>query len=183
MGGLVRWLWGAFSSFVALVVLVVMGASAMVGPHGVLEWLLPPARARAVAFDTLLVGNGGSRALVCHGEVCLLAGAFTPSPVFDRPPAALLDQLRTVALAEPLTTQVTTTQVTTTQVTSMQDGQQLHFVQRTPIMRYPDLITAEAFALQDGSGSVLALYSRSTYGAYDWGVNGARLARWLAALR
>ena len=173
MGGLMRWLWGAFSSFVALIVLVVMGASAMVGPHGVLEWLLPSARARAVAFDTLLVGNGGSRALVCHGEVCPLASAFTPSPVFDRPPAALLDQLRTVALAEPLTTQVA----------SMQDGQQLHFVQRTPIMRYPDLITAEAFALQDGSGSVLALYSRSTYGAYDWGVNGARLARWLAALR
>jgi uncharacterized protein (DUF1499 family) len=139
----------------------------------VLEWLLPPAPARAVAFDTLLVGNGGSRALVCHGEVCLLASDFTSSPVFDLSPAALLDQLRTVALAEPLTTQVA----------SMKDGQQLHFVQRTPTVRYPDLITVEAFALQDGGGSVLALYSRSTYGAYDWGVNSTRLARWVATVR
>ena len=48
-------------------------------------------------------------------------------------------------------------------------------------MRFPDTIDAEVLAVGDDQ-STLALYSRSLIGRKDFGVNRARLQRWLAAL-
>ena len=55
------------------------------------------------------------------------------------------------------------------------------FVQYTRLMRYPDTIDVEVMPAGDGQ-STLALYSRSLVGRKDFGVNRARLRRWLAAL-
>ena len=67
-------------------------------------------------------------------------------------------------------------------VEELPDSRPLHrrFVQRTRLMRYPDVIDAAVLAAE--SGATLALWSRSLVGRKDFGVNHARLTRWLAAL-
>ena len=54
------------------------------------------------------------------------------------------------------------------------------FVQRTRLLRFPDLI--DVHVLPASAGATLALYSRSLLGRRDFGVNRARLWRWLAAM-
>ena len=56
------------------------------------------------------------------------------------------------------------------------------YVQRTAIMRYPDIITVQ-FIPEKGGGSALAIYSRSIYGYWDLGVNKRRVNDWLAKLQ
>jgi hypothetical protein len=60
-------------------------------------------------------------------------------------------------------------------------GAQDHFVARSKLFNFPDLVTAEVRARGD-DGAELILYSRSLYGRSDLGANRARLERWLAAL-
>lgn len=57
---------------------------------------------------------------------------------------------------------------------------QAHWVVRTRLMNYPDLVTAQVVELPGGAG--LWLYSRSVLGYSDLGVNGRRIAAWIAAL-
>lgn len=54
-------------------------------------------------------------------------------------------------------------------------------VERTSLMRYPDLVTAR-FVAVDAARSTLAVYSRSVYGYGDRGVNRRRVSRWLDRL-
>jgi hypothetical protein len=59
---------------------------------------------------------------------------------------------------------------------------QAHFVARSALLNFPDLITAQV--TQAGpDASTLVLYSRSVYGYSDLGVNRQRLNAWLAALQ
>ena len=95
-------------------------------------------------------------------------GGDRASPKFDLSPAALMDKIRQVALAEPRTT-----------LLGDRDGF-MTFVQRSSLMGYPDYISVKAEAV-DG-GSALYLYSRSRYGHSDLGVNKARVLRWLEKL-
>ncbi len=55
------------------------------------------------------------------------------------------------------------------------------YVQRSALFRFPDAIWVQIMSRPEG-GSTLALYSRSLYGRYDFGVNEARLRRWLLAM-
>ncbi|MEJ0017401.1 MAG: DUF1499 domain-containing protein [Acetobacteraceae bacterium] len=59
---------------------------------------------------------------------------------------------------------------------------QAHFVARSALLNFPDLIVAQADEAGPGA-STLALYSRSVYGYSDLGANRQRLHAWLAALR
>jgi len=54
-------------------------------------------------------------------------------------------------------------------------------VQRSALFRFPDTVSIEVIPLGD-SRSTLAIYSRSTYGYSDLGVNRKRIERWLARL-
>lgn len=58
---------------------------------------------------------------------------------------------------------------------------QAHYVIRSAVFGFPDLVLVQALPGAAG-GSGLVLYSRSVHGRYDFGVNLARLKRWLAAL-
>jgi uncharacterized protein (DUF1499 family) len=58
---------------------------------------------------------------------------------------------------------------------------QAHFVARSAVLNFPDLITAQ-IAEAGPDGSTLVLYSRSVYGYSDFGVNRKRLSTWLAAV-
>ena len=62
------------------------------------------------------------------------------------------------------------------------DGKQLDYVQRTPLMGYPDTITVR-FIDQDQGYSTLAIYSRSRYGYSDMGANAKRVTAWLKELQ
>ena len=48
-------------------------------------------------------------------------------------------------------------------------------------MRFPDTVDVEVFPAGENQ-STLAIYSRSLIGRKDFGVNRARITRWLAAL-
>ena len=59
---------------------------------------------------------------------------------------------------------------------------QIHFVARSAMFNFPDLVTAQVGEAGPGN-STLVLYSRSVYGYGDFGVNRQRLQAWLDALQ
>ena len=62
---------------------------------------------------------------------------------------------------------------------------QWHWVARSAVLNFPDLVTAQVIAHAipwDPDASELLLYSRSVYGYGDFGVNRQRLTAWLVAL-
>lgn len=93
-----------------------------------------------------------------------------PAPYFNASPEALYRALRRVAEATPRT-----------YLQSADDARhEAHYVARSAVFNFPDLIT---LAVQpDGAGSRPVLYSRSLYGHSDLGVNKKRLQDYLARL-
>jgi uncharacterized protein (DUF1499 family) len=59
---------------------------------------------------------------------------------------------------------------------------QIHFVARSAVFNFPDLVTAQVVEAGP-EASTLVLYSRSVYGYSDLGANRQRLNTWLAALQ
>ncbi|PWE34423.1 DUF1499 domain-containing protein [Maritimibacter sp. 55A14] len=105
--------------------------------------------------DYLVLPEGGDRA----------------APVFAMPPADLALAFDEVAMAAPRTVRLAggpDTGLTT-------------YVQRSRLMGYPDFVSVEARDLGDGRAT-LAIWSRARYGRSDFGVNAARIDRWLEAL-
>ena len=62
-----------------------------------------------------------------------------------------------------------------------EEAMQYELIQRTKIMRFPDIITVRFIPLEQRR-STLAVYSRSRYGRRDFGVNEDRVRTWLGAL-
>jgi uncharacterized protein (DUF1499 family) len=60
-------------------------------------------------------------------------------------------------------------------------GRRYLFVQRTPVLRFPDLVQLEIFDVPPDRATY-CVYSRSLYGYGDLGVNRARVEDWLARL-
>ncbi len=58
---------------------------------------------------------------------------------------------------------------------------QRHWVVRSAVFNFPDLIMVQAMP-RSADASTLLLYSRSVYGYGDFGMNRRRITRWLAAL-
>lgn len=100
-------------------------------------------------------------------------GVETPDRVsrqYPLPPEALATKIRARAATLPDVTDRTPAAAPKTLV---------ELVARTRRMRYPDLVTMQAFPAPDGTGSTLAIYSRSVYGYGDGGVNRKRVKEWL----
>lgn len=101
---------------------------------------------------------------------------FAPTPDIQTrrypvPAGVLYDTLRAVAAAEPRTYLAA----------EYPNRRQSHYVVRSAVFNFPDLITVAAMDEASGA-STLLLWSRSVYGQSDLGVNRARLTAWLAAL-
>ena len=62
------------------------------------------------------------------------------------------------------------------------DRLQVHYVVRSALMNYPDLVTVQVNAAGEDR-STLIIWSRSVYGRGDFGVNRKRTETWLAALQ
>ena len=150
--------------------LVVVAAVLLFTPLGErpLAFLLPVGDVATIDFATLALTDKPNQHLLCPADFCA-AEAQEVSPLFDLP----LDELRTrwdavIAAQERVT------------VLAESNGQ-IDYVQRTAIVRYPDIITVRFIALNPGQ-STLAIYSRSIFGTSDFGVNRGRVDAWRAAL-
>jgi hypothetical protein len=93
------------------------------------------------------------------------------TPVYPVPAARLFAAVRAVAAGQPRIFPAA----------AYPERGQLHWVARSAVFNFPDLVTAQVVA-EGADASVLVLYSRSVYGRSDLGVNLARLRVWLAAL-
>jgi uncharacterized protein (DUF1499 family) len=101
-------------------------------------------------------------------------GALRPdivTPIYPLPADALLSAIARVAGAQPRTFRAA----------AYPDTGQLHWVVRSAVFNFPDLVTAQVMPY-DPASSTLLLYSRSVTGYGDFGVNRQRLTVWLAAL-
>jgi uncharacterized protein (DUF1499 family) len=125
-----------------------------------------------VDFATLRRRSTPNDALVCPPGHCPFAKPDHEAKIYDATPAELSARLTRVALSEPDTSALSS---------DPRHIRLLRFVQYSRVMRFPDTIDVEV--LPSGQGrSTLAIYSRSLVGYGDFGVNRARIERWLAAL-
>lgn len=93
------------------------------------------------------------------------------SPIYRATPAELMAAFDRIALA----------QTETERLAGTPDQGFVTYVQRTPLVKYPDYISVKAVDLGNGQ-SALAILSRSRFGKSDLGVNKARVTEWLKGL-
>jgi uncharacterized protein (DUF1499 family) len=108
-------------------------------------------------------------ALACAAGLCAVAADFE-SPAFAVSVEEFLTIAETVVVAEDRTKIVA----------KDKKLQQLVFVQRSRILRFPDTIWIQG--VKTDTGTALIIYSRSNYGESDFGVNKRRVGEWLAKL-
>ena len=102
---------------------------------------------------------------------------FTPAPDIVTPPyripaEELFARIQAVAASQPRTFQA-----------ALYPAQfQVHYVVRSAVLNFPDLVMVQV-TKEDPGGSGLIIYSRSVYGHSDLGVNRKRVDTWLAALQ
>ncbi len=122
-----------------------------------------------VDFATLTRRRTPNDALVAPEGFCGHAEVDRAAPVFPVPAERLRAVLAEVALSERGTTRLPAA------------GAQDRFLARTLFFRFPDTVNAEVVPRGE-SAATLALYGRSQIGGSDFGVNRARLARWLTKI-
>ena len=108
---------------------------------------------------------------MCPAGLCEPPGDCT-SPIFAVPRERLRDAWRAAIAAEPRITEVSA---------GVADPHRRIYVQRSAMLRFPDIVTVEFFALGE-ERSTIAVDSRSRYGRGDLGVNRRRVIRWMALL-
>lgn len=126
-----------------------------------------PADQGAVDFATLTRSPKPNNYLLCPKDLC--AEADAAAPVFALSAEELRGAFRDALKNEPDLTRMD------------ESGTAERYVQKTALMRYPDTISVRYIPLT-ASTSTLAIYSRSLIGRSDFGVNKARVERWMAAL-
>jgi uncharacterized protein (DUF1499 family) len=94
------------------------------------------------------------------------------TPRYDIPAERLFALVQDVATGQPRTFRAAL----------YPDQLQVHYVARSELLNFPDLI-AVAVSPDGPDRSTMILYSRSVYGYGDHGVNRVRVNAWLAALQ
>ena len=118
---------------------------------------------------TLQERTKSNDALACPAGLCGVDADFE-SPLF----AVSVEDLLKIA------EKVIGEQPRTKLVAKDQNLQQLVFVQRSRIFRFPDTVWIQG--VRTGTGSAIIIYSRSNYGESDLGVNKKRVRAWLTKL-
>ncbi len=96
----------------------------------------------------------------------------TVTPSYPVRADRLFAQIQAVALSQPRTYQAAV----------YTDRLQAHYVARSALFNFPDLIMVQV-TKAGADSSTLIMYSRSVYGGSDLGVNRQRVATWLSALQ
>ena len=158
-----RLTYAAAAAFLALVVVSMWEG-------GPLDWIFSLGKPAAIDFKTLERTPNPNQFLMCPPGYCA-APMERASPVYDVPVAALRAAwVKAVATAPRIVVRGEDAQTQT-----------IDYVQRSALLRYPDLVTVQFIALGTGQ-STLAVYSRSIYGRSDFGVNEKRVTGWLVKL-
>ena len=123
-----------------------------------------------VAFETLQRRTSPNDALACPPDLCTAKVDLVP-PDFPVPARDLRAAFARAIADEP---RVETVADDAPRLTA-------RYIQRSALLRYPDTIVVRFIDRPDGR-STIALYSRSQLGRSDFGVNRARLVRWLGKL-
>lgn len=153
---------------VLLVPVLAYGALALaVGRDGIWPLLFGPGNREAVYPTAFVPPRSPNWWLVCPSGRC--AAASAESPVFAIP-------------ADRLRAEVERTLVRDGARIDGGDDRRIAAEVRTPLLRFPDLVSVEILPL-DGNRSTLAILSRSVYGHSDLGTNRRRVAAWLDTLR
>lgn len=161
--------WSTVLAAAAVVAIVVLSAFFIAGPERVWS-LFGPADLGPMNFETLKRRTSPNDALACPSGMCSARSDVTP-PVFAVSGPELQRAFAKAIASEPRVELVA----------SDDGGLTQRYVQRTRIMRFPDTIVVKFIDLGDGR-STLALYSRSQLGESDFGVNRARIERWIERL-
>jgi len=130
-----------------------------------------PADMGDVELKTFTKTSKPNQYLVCPEGYCENETADKVSPIYSLSAQELSDALL-VSLQSERNLQ---------RVDEETDPLRLRFVQRTEKMRYPDTIRVEIIPVNDTQSS-LAIYGQSQIGRKDFGVNKARILRWLRRL-
>ena len=124
-----------------------------------------------VDFATLTRRSSPNDALACPPDVCPKARIDIVPPVYPVSAERLRAIVAEVAQEEPRT-------LSTWANSFPDDGDQDRYGTRSRILRFPDTVNVKIIPRGE-NGATLALYSRSQIGYWDFGVNRARLERWL----
>ncbi len=161
-----RW----FALMAVALALLALGGFFLTGPERVWERLGGLADQGVIDFSDLSRSPTSNDALACSPGAC--PGEIDVAlPLYADAPAALLARLDAAVLADR-------------NVARVDDGGRRdyrRYVARTPLLRFPDTIDAEA--VPGGGGTRLRLYSRSLLGASDFGANAERLNAWAGFLQ
>ena len=155
----------------ALIALLAVVGWFLVGPERLWS-MFGPADLGPVEFETLVRRERPNDALACPPRFCKANSDLLP-PTFAVDAQGLRAAMARLIASEPNIENVQTDDVAMTE----------RYVQRTPLLRFPDTIVVRYFPLEPGEGSTLAIYSRSQLGYGDMGTNKARIARWLDKLK
>jgi Protein of unknown function (DUF1499) len=158
-------------SLFIIVVGIIVAAAALIWEGTTLESMLYVGDVPVIDFATLQRDSAPNQYLLCPKGMCS-AETDGEAPVFDVP----VQQLQVAwdgMLAEQPRLQILRRDVTNIQI---------DYVQRSRLLRFPDLITVR-FVPIDDAHSTLAIYSRSVWGKGDMGVNRTRVEEWLARLK
>jgi hypothetical protein len=159
-----------FLGLLALIILVPLAFVYLPGHKSRMEKLFSVPPLQSIDFATLRKVDKPNQYLVCPDQFCAEkpdlkaatypVNAITLAAVFDKMVKAEADVAERARDDRAM---------------------KIDYVQRTPQMRYPDLITVQ-FMDRGDEQSTLALYSRSVYGHEDGGLNAARITSWLSKL-
>lgn len=130
-------------------------------PHDPADWHVDPATiARSPTPNDFLAAPVGMTAARVDLEMAAIEEA--PGDLLARFDAAVRAKPRVEVVAGSL------------------DEGMVTYLQRTPVIGFPDYITVKAVGTE--AGAALIVYSRSRFGSSDLGVNERRVTAWLAAI-
>jgi Protein of unknown function (DUF1499) len=137
----------------------------------IFTWLFPVGDIELIQFDVLRPPKTPNHFLLCPKDYCVF-GADAEAPVYDMP----VDKLRNVFFeAMELNPYMSIEK-------NYNDVDQFDIVERSRYFAFPDIMTVRFFTRGEDK-STLAIYSRSVYGHYDFGVNRARVEKLLRIIR
>lgn len=137
----------------------------------ILASAMPVGELDLLEFDVLKRPDSPNHYLVCPRGYCVY-GADTEAPEYDIPVEALRARFFE-AVELNLFMHIEN---------SYDQHDQYDIVERSRLMAFPDVLTVRFFSRGENA-STLAIYSRSLYGYWDFGVNRARVEKLLSISR
>lgn len=162
-----------FKTLFILILVLGLGALALIyTPYGnqALTSLLSVDEIPPTAFKTLTLASSPNHYLVCPKGYCS-SPINKEAPKFAIPVTELISRWGQMVTAQPRISHIKFSN----------NGRQVDLVQRTDLVRYPDIITARFIPIDDATSSI-AIYSRSIYGKSDFGTNKSRIEAWITIL-